>query len=179
MNTKVIVTDGSQPIGNGIGPLLEAEDVMAILRNDVMAPQDLKNKALHMAGTLLEMAGECRKGKGYLIAKEILESGKAYKKMQQIIQEQGRQKKPKLGNYRHHVKSGKVGRVKSIDNEIIAKIARITGSPKDKGSGLYLLKKVHDQIKRNEVLYSVYAENKFKLELAKEFLKKNNGYTIK
>ena len=31
---EVITTDGRQPIGNGIGPVLEAEDVMAVLTNE-------------------------------------------------------------------------------------------------------------------------------------------------
>ena len=178
MNVKVIVTDGSHPIGNGIGPLLEAMDVMAVLKHDIMAPADLRKKALTMAGILLEMTGKYRKGKGAKVAKEILESGKALKKMNQIIKAQGKQKKLKLGEYTYPVRCGCIGRVREIDNEVISKIARIAGAPLDKGAGIYINKKSHDMIKRNSVLYTVYAENKFKLELAKEFIKKNNGYLI-
>jgi thymidine phosphorylase len=36
---EVITTDGRQPIGNGIGPVLEAQDVMAVLSNDPAAPR--------------------------------------------------------------------------------------------------------------------------------------------
>ena len=35
---EVITTDGRQPIGWGIGPVLEAQDVMAVLANDPSAP---------------------------------------------------------------------------------------------------------------------------------------------
>ena len=45
LHVEIILTDGSQPIGNGIGPLLEAEDVMAVLRNDPLAPEDLRKKS--------------------------------------------------------------------------------------------------------------------------------------
>lgn len=179
MNVKVIITDGSRPIGNGIGPLLEAEDVMAVLRNDPLAPYDLRDKALMMAGVLLEMTGKYRKGKGLKAAKEILESGKALKKMEQIIKLQGKQKKCKLGEYRHLVKSGKAGKVKEIDNEVIAKIARIAGAPKDKGAGLFLNKNLGERVKRKELLYTIYAENKAKLELAIKIIRKNNGFMIK
>ncbi|MBT3814162.1 AMP phosphorylase [Candidatus Woesearchaeota archaeon] len=178
MNVKVVITDGSQPIGNGIGPFLEAMDVMQVLKDDVLAPQDLKHKALIMAGALLEMTGKYRKGKGLKVAHEILESGKALKKMNEIIELQGKQKKVKIGYYQHIVKSTKIGRVKEIDNEIISKIARIAGAPQDKGSGLYINKKIHHPIKKGEVLYTIFAENKFKLGLAKEFAKKNHGYLI-
>ncbi|MBU1631941.1 MAG: thymidine phosphorylase, partial [Nanoarchaeota archaeon] len=178
MNVKVIVTDGSHPIGNGIGPLLEAEDVMAVLRNDPLAPQDLKRKVIMMAGVLLEMTGKYRKRKGAKVAREILESGKALQKMNEIIKAQGKQKKIKLGEFRYPVCSQRMGMIKEIDNEIIAKIARIAGSPDDKGSGLFLSKKLGDTVTKSELIYTVYAENKFKLDLAVEFLRKNNGYVI-
>lgn len=177
MNVKVVITDGTQPIGYGIGPLLESEDVMYVLRDDPIAPQDLKKKAIYMAGLLLEMTGKYRNGKK--IAKEILESGKALKKMNEIIRAQGRIKLPLLGTHRHIVTSESNGRVHSINNKIISKIARIAGCPKNKGAGIYLNKKVKDQVNKGEILYTVYAESRAKLELAKEFLRESNGYVIK
>jgi len=178
MNVKVILTDGSQPIGNGIGPLLEAEDVMAVLKNNPLAPLDLRKKALQMAGILLEMTGKYKKGRGLKAAKEILESGKAFQKMQQIIKAQGKKKKPSLGEYHHVVRSGKKGKVREIDNKVISRIARVAGAPKDKGSGMCISKKINAKVKKGEVLYTVYAENKFKLDLAVKFLRNNNGYVI-
>jgi len=179
MHIKVVITDGSQPIGNGIGPLLEAEDVMAVLRDDPLAPEDLKTKALSMAGILLETTGKYRKGKGIIAAREILKSGKALQKMNEIIQAQGKQKKVMLGTFNYIVRSVRNGKVQEIDNEVIAKIARVAGAPDDKGAGLFLSKKVHDKVKKGELLYTVYAESNFKLGLAKEYVKKNRGYKIK
>ena len=176
MNVQVIITDGSQPIGRGVGPLLEAEDVMAVLHNDPDAPADLRKKALMMAGLLLEMTGKY--SDGLQTAKKILESGKALQKMHQIIAAQGKHRKPKLGQYRHPVHCGKIGRVKEIDNEVIAKIARIAGAPDDKGAGLFILKKVGDLLKKGDLLYTIYTESKFKLDLAVELVKKNKGYII-
>ena len=179
MNVRVIITDGSHPIGKVIGPLLEAEDVMAVLRNDPLAPVDLKEKSLMMAGILLEMAKCCTMGEGRKLAQEMLDSGKALKKMNEIIDAQGRQKKPALGEHHYPVHSEKSGKIMEIDNEVIAKIARIAGAPDDKGAGLYLIKRFHDKVHKGELLYTVYAENGFKLSLAKEFLAKNNGYAVK
>ncbi len=176
MNVKVILTDGSQPIGRGVGPLLEARDVLAILQNHPQAPVDLKKKSLMMAGILLELGG---KKHGYKLAKEILESGKAWKKMEEIIKAQGRQKRPKFDGFNCPVKAGKTGKVKEIDNQVIAKIARVAGAPLDKGAGLYLNKKVGDKVKKGELLYTIYAENNFKLSLAVDFMKENKGYLIK
>jgi putative thymidine phosphorylase len=176
MNVKVIITDGTQPIGNGIGPLLEAEEVMAVLRNDPLAPQDLRKKAIDMAGILLEMTGKHRWGRKE--AEKILTSGKALKKMNEIIKAQGKLNGLVRGEHSYIIKSSKKGKVKAINNETISKIARIAGAPKDKGSGLYLHKKVKDKVSKGEPLYTIYAENKFKLNLAKDFAKKNKGFTL-
>ena len=175
MNVKVIITDGTHPIGNGIGPLLEARDVMAVLRNDPQAPQDLRRKSLEMAGTLLQMAGERN---GLKLATEILEDCRAYNKMRDIIKAQGKLKEPLLGKYTYAVKSTKSGKITNMDNQIIAKIARFAGCPQDKGSGLFLHKKIQNKVKKGEILYTVYAENEFKLKLAKDLIKKINGYKI-
>ncbi len=176
MNVKVIITDGSHPIGNGIGPLLESEDVMSVLRNDPLAPQDLKNKAIYMAGELLAMTGRFSRRKGINKATELLESGQALLKMKQIIKEQGYIKKPQLGEYCHKIISKRRGKIKRVDNKIIAKIARIAGAPSDKGSGIYLNKNVEDNISENELLYTIYAESQFKLDLAVKLAQKDNGY---
>ena len=179
MKVHVIITDGSQPIGNGVGPLLEAEDVMAVLRNDPVATQDLKEKAVVMAGTLLHMTGKYGKWEAMTKAQELLESGKALQKMQQVIKLQGAVKKPKLGQYRIDMMSTTQGHVAAIDNEVISKIARIAGAPDDKGAGLYIRKKVSDLVRKKEVLYTIYAVSRPRLDLAMEFAKENKlGYLV-
>ena len=177
MKIKVILTDGSQPIGNGVGPLLEAEDVLKVLRNDSDAPTDLKKKALMMAGLMLEMTGRCKEGLS--LATKILESGKALKKMNEIIDAQGRQQKPILGKFPFLVRASRTGWVREIDNLVIAKIARIAGAPDDQGAGLYLHKKAPDSVKKGEILYTVFAPTEFKLKLVQNYVQQNNGYIIR
>ena len=89
ISVEVITTDGRQPIGNGIGPVLEAQDVMAVLANDPAAPGDLREKSLRLAAHLLEYDPELRGGSGYARARELLDSGAALKQMQKIIDAQG------------------------------------------------------------------------------------------
>ena len=86
---EVVITDGRQPIGNGIGPVLEAQDVMAVLANDPAAPRDLREKSLRLAAHLLEYDPELRGGTGYARARELLDSGAALKQMHKIIEAQG------------------------------------------------------------------------------------------
>ncbi|HBB02807.1 MAG: thymidine phosphorylase, thymidine phosphorylase [Candidatus Peregrinibacteria bacterium GW2011_GWF2_38_29] len=179
MKTKVITTDGSQPIGKGIGPVLEVIDVMKVLKNEPEAPYDLRTKALMMAGLTLEFTGKAKKGQGEKMAEEVLTSGKAYKKFMEIIEAQGK-KHTKLepGAYKFHVVSPCTGDVFSIANKQIAHIARIAGAPKDPSAGVYLYKKVGDRVLKNEPLYTIYAENEDRLNYAKKYLT-DIGYDIR
>ena len=90
LTLDVVITDGSQPIGNGIGPVLEARDVMRVLHNDPAAPADLREKSLRLAGRVIEFDPDVRGGDGWRIARDILESGRALAQMEAIIDAQGR-----------------------------------------------------------------------------------------
>src|SRR3546814_16024223 len=57
-------SDGSQPVGRGIGPALEAHDVLKVLRNAADAPADLRARALALSAALLGMAPGSQPGTG-------------------------------------------------------------------------------------------------------------------
>ncbi len=174
MKVKVILSDGSEPIGNGIGPALEAKDVLYVLMNHEKAPQDLKDKALYMAIKIMKL---CKIKNANKKAKEILESGKAYDIMKKIIKEQGGNTitKPdqiKIGRFTHHVKATHSGIIKHINNHTIAKIARIAGAPLDKGAGIYLYHHVGDYVKKGNKIFTIYAHSQKKLKYSKDVLKR-------
>ena len=177
---KVILTNGNCPIGNGIGPALEARDVLWILKNDPRAPADLKEKSLYMAGLILEMVGKAKNGKKK--ASEILKSGLAYKKMKQIIRAQNGKLfdpgKIKLGNFTFDVKANKTGKIKYISNNDISKIARIAGAPVNKSAGIYFHKNSGDKVKKKEKIFTVYAESRYKINYAKETAKQMKIFNI-
>jgi putative thymidine phosphorylase len=177
MKAKIIITDGSQPIGNGMGPVLEARDVMWVLQNDDQCPADLRGKALRMAGMILEMGGA---KKGYARAVELVESGDALRKMKQIIRSQGEHdKRYQLGEFHFDVLSPKKGKVSEINSTSINKMARLAGAPVDKGAGMFLDKKFGDKVRKGETLFTLYAENESKLKFAKELMKDIWVYHVK
>jgi thymidine phosphorylase len=71
LTIDVVITDGRQPVGAGIGPMLEARDVMRVLNGDPRAPADLRQKALRLAGRVIEFDADVRGGDGFAIAREI------------------------------------------------------------------------------------------------------------
>jgi AMP phosphorylase len=180
---KVIITDGSQPIGNGIGPALEARDVLYVLRRDSRRPKDLEKKSIKLAGIMLEMGGKSKKGEGVKDATKILESGDAYRKFIDIIIAQGGKKvhpdKLKLGKFKFHVRAKKNGKIKHISNRSISKIARLAGAPDDKGAGIYLYKHVGDKVEKGEKIFTIYAHNELELKFAKDALEKLDGVVVK
>lgn len=172
IKTIAWVSDGSQPIGNGIGPCLEARDILLVLENK--GPKDLKEKSLTMAGMLLDFVKGGKRG--YDIAKRALESGKALKKFKEIIKAQGGNQdiKPKdiiTGKFKWDYISKKGGTITKIRNRRMAKMARAAGAPADKAAGVYLNYHVNSGIKKNDVLFTIYSDNKFKLSKAVEIAK--------
>ncbi|MFY9308268.1 MAG: thymidine phosphorylase family protein [Bacteroidia bacterium] len=175
LQVKVILTDGSQPVGKGIGPSLEAMDVLSVLRNQKDAPQDLKERAIILAGMLLELSEKYAVGEGNQAAKEILETGKALAKFQAICKKQGGFREPQYATHKHEVLSEKDGIVKAIDNRKLALVAKLAGAPKSASAGILFLSPLGKKVSKGEVLFTVYAEAKGELEYAIDYMKTNNN----
>jgi thymidine phosphorylase len=176
---EVINTDGRQPIGNGIGPVLEAHDVMAVLSNDPSAPIDLREKSLRLAAHLLEYDPELRGGSGYMRARELLDSGAALKQMQKIIDAQGPSVcRTDLGNLTADVPAPRDGVVEAIDCLRLNRLARTAGAPIDKGAGIKVFKKIGDRVEKGEPLYRVHAYDTSEFDLAVASTKVSTGYAI-
>ncbi len=169
LKLKVVITDGSQPVGRGIGPALEARDILAVLRNESQAPLDLKERALLLAGELLELSGKVESGDGNDKARELLESGKAYEKFMAICKAQGGFKEPKPAKYRDEIKAGKTGIVTKVDNRRLAKIAKLAGAPDDKESGVDYLTPTGTKVEKGQTLYVIHAQSKGELDYALEY----------
>ena len=179
MHLEVLLTDGSQPIGRGVGPVLEARDVMAVLRNDPDAPGDLRAKSLMLAGRIIEFDPQVRGGAGLAIATGILDSGRALAKMDAICEAQGRNPEPpSLGPLRHEVAAETDGVVLGIDNQQIARIARLAGAPMDKGAGVDLLRKQGEGVQQGEALYAIHAQFPADFRFARALAGKDSGYRI-
>lgn len=170
LNIKVMITDGSQPVGRGIGPALEAMDVLSVLRNETKAPKDLKERSLQLAAEVLELAGASKPGEGIFLARQILESGRAYKKFEAICRAQGEFKEPHYAPHKIAIHSKKSGKVIEIDNRKLAKIAKLAGAPKELSAGVLLNISLNSIVTADDVLFTIYAAEKGELQYALEYL---------
>ena len=182
LSLDVVITDGRQPVGNGIGPVLEARDVMRVLENDPRAPMDLRQKALRLAGRLIECDPDVRGGDGFAIARDILDSGRALARMNAIIAAQGAtgfdHNQPGLGQLSFEVRAASAGVVTGIDNLQIARIARLAGAPDVKNAGVDLLRKLAEPVASGDLLYRVHSGFAADLGFARRASEKSTGYTV-
>src|SRR5690349_3283291 len=142
---EVMITDGSQPVGRGIGPALEARDVLSVLRGEPDAPADLREKSIRLAGRLLEYDPDLAGGQGETRARELLHHGKAREALDRMIEAQGAPpRRVAIGPLVHEAVARRDGVITEIDCFRIARIARTAGAPSDPGAGIDLLKKAGD-----------------------------------
>jgi len=179
LNTVVVATDGSQPVGRGIGPWLEARDAMQVLEGNPSAPSDLKERAVLLAGHVLEFDPALRGGRGIVRARELLESGAALAKMRRVMAAQGpAPEATHAAALTRDVLAPRAGVVTAIDCLRLARIARLAGAPMDKGAGVDLFKKIGDPVQQGEPLYRIHAGFEADFRFAVRFAADHDGFTV-
>jgi thymidine phosphorylase len=173
LEARAVITDGSQPVGRGIGPALEARDVLAVLRNDAESPIDLRQRALQLAGVLLELGGAAPSGGGEALAATTLDSGSAWTKFQRICEAQGGMREPPRSTQTHSVRVGRAGRIGNVDNRRLARVAKLAGAPDAKAAGVEVHVRLNDVVEVGQPLYTVHAEAAGELAYALEYATAN------
>ncbi|MEQ1613779.1 MAG: thymidine phosphorylase family protein [Hyphomicrobiaceae bacterium] len=175
LNVRIVETDGSQPVGRGIGPALEARDVLMVLQRQADAPVDLRDRALNLAGELIELVGRAEPGGGIRLAAEVLSSGQAWRKFQAICDAQGGMRTPSVAGYRHPVLASAGGRIVTIDNRRIAKAAKLAGAPQAPAAGIDLHVRLTDKVEAGQSLFTVHAQSRGELEYALHYIAQQHG----
>lgn len=187
MKITVDINEARQNAGRGIGPVLEARDVFQVLEQSPERPLALEAKALRLAGKLLSLCYADTPGKknldGEEAARELLVSGKARKKMAEIIKAQGGNPNVESGKlnpakFQYSLRSPKKGVILSMNNQQITVICRILGCPTDKKAGMYLNRKLEERVDKGDILATIYSSDKWRLKEAAETLKTMPVYSV-
>ncbi|MHA2358579.1 MAG: AMP phosphorylase, partial [Candidatus Heimdallarchaeaceae archaeon] len=165
-----IISPGDRPIGNMIGPALEARDALRIL-TDQTGSSDLMRKALSLSGIIFEAQNWCPRGYGFEYAEEVLNSGKAFNKFQEIVEAQGGNRDIKeddipLASYIESIVAKTDGVVYGVDSSAISTIARQAGAPSDKVAGVILKVKRGDRFKEGDTLFEIHSSSEGQLTSA-------------
>jgi AMP phosphorylase len=163
LQVECVITRGSEPIGTGVGPILEARDVLAVLEGE--GPPTLREKSLQLAEVLFEGCGVDAD------ARAILDSGRARERFGDIVAAQGgdsgvTREDLRPGDHRATVPAERGGVITHVDNGQVNELARRAGAPKDKGAGIDLAAGVGHEISPGDELLAVYAATESKLDAA-------------
>jgi len=179
IHVECAITYGDQPVGRAIGPALESKEAIEVLEG-AEHPSSVIEKAIGMSAIVLEMGGV---HDGEAKAREILKSGLALKKFQEIVGAQGgdpniSSKDITVGRLTYDVLARKPGYVNVVHNKQLVKLARAAGAPKDHGAGLIVHKKRGNLVEVGEPLLTIYADNQAKLDQAIELSRKLEPITV-
>ena len=169
LKVRPILTDGTQPVGRGLGPALEARDVLAVLRGDEGAPDDLRDRAIHLAGAILELGGAAVAGGGEELAAAMVSDGRALAKFMAICDAQGGFTEPRPAPLQHVIEATSPGLLSAIDNRLLARVAKLAGAPQSSSAGLELHVKLGDPIDRGQPLMTLHGESPGELAYALAF----------
>ena len=167
------LSDGSRPVGRGVGPALEAADVLAVLQNRSDAPADLRDRALDLAGLLLEIGGASMPGAGRARALDTLASGAAWRKFTAICAAQGGMRELPVAPCRRLVVAARDGIVRAIDNRVLARLAKLAGAPAAPAAGLRLAVNVGDRVARGDALFELHAQTPGELAYALDYYRRH------
>lgn len=166
LEATCIISDGSQPVGRSIGPALEMMDVLAVLRRDPDAPQDLRDRALRLAAAVLEAGERAGPGMGHALAGQVLDDGRAYRKFEAICRAQGRFEDPPKAHLQCAVTATSSGTVISLDNRKIAQVAKLAGAPDSPAAGLRLHVRRGDLVVAGQPFLTIHADTESELSYA-------------
>jgi thymidine phosphorylase len=167
LNVRLHFSDGRQPVGRGIGPALEARDVVSVLSGSA-APSDLRERALDLAGLLLEMGGAAT-GSGRARAERSLDDGSALRKFEAICAAQGGRREPPRAPHTATIAAARSGTVATIDNRLLSRLAKLAGAPRSPAAGLELQVHLGDRVEKDTPLMTVHADTPGELQYALDY----------
>lgn len=178
--TVALITDMNTPLGFGIGNSIEVMESMDVLKGH--GPADLTEVSLDLASNMLYLVGkgsldECRK-----LAEKAIADGSAFETFCKMVRAQGGDdtvlrdySKFKQAPYKLEVKAEADGFITKMNAEEIGETSVVLGagretkeSPIDFAAGLILHKKFGDEVKKGDVLVTMYTSKENALEPAKK-----------
>lgn len=173
IQVRCVITDGSCPVGAGIGPVEEARDILAVLRQEPGAPQDLRRRALMLSAHLLDFAQGCGLDKAGDKAREILDGGAAWQQFERLLEAQGGMKTLPQARYSKTQTSDRTGVIQSIDNRKLARLAKLAGAPSDPGAGLRLHVNVGSHLVVGGEVFTLYTDSVGEQDYALNYYRDN------
>ena len=177
-HTVAVVTDMDIPLGHAIGNSLEIIEAIETLQN--RGPEDLMEVSFELAARMLELCNlgtieECKS-----MVRETVNSGKAIKKLAELIEKQGGNKAVindyslfPQASYKFNYVSQESGYIESMKTDTIGIASLELGAGRetkessiDYAAGIMLNKKTGDKVEKGEVIATLYTNKEDKIKTA-------------
>ncbi len=175
-----VISDMDTPLGRNIGNALEVKEAIEVLLGG--GPEDLKEVCLTLAANMISLSLGIDITEAFSMAKDALESGKAYGKLKEFISAQGGDiskiedpdtlPKAKIV---YNVLSPEGGYITGMQAETIGSASVILGAGREKkddiidySAGIVLFKKTGDKVEKGEKIAELHANNESKIESAEK-----------
>ncbi len=173
LQLRTVLSDGSQPVGRGIGPALEARDVLAVLQSHESAPLDLRERSLTLAAAILDFVPDAGGASGLERATQLLDSGAAWDKFQAIAAAQGGLREPPVSRFHRPVAAARGGIVSGIDSRKLSRIAKFAGAPRTPAAGVDLHLRLGDRIDVGQPMFTLHADSAGEIAFALDYLEEH------
>ncbi|MCF7944586.1 MAG: thymidine phosphorylase [Spirochaetia bacterium] len=183
--TRAMVTDMNQPLGNAVGNALEVMEAVEILRGDVEG--DLKDLIMELSAQILIM-GEVHENRDEALEalKKAVSSGAAVERLKQMISLHGGN--PAVcddlsllpqARKTESITAESAGYITAMQTDDIGTASVMIGAGREKKSdsidpavGLWLRKRLGDRVEAGDVLADFYVNDTANLNEAAELFKK-------
>lgn len=189
--TIAFITSMDQPLGNAVGNWLEVVESVECLRGKDVP--DLMEVSLNLSGAMIYLGGKAKSiEEGIEISKDLINSGKAYKKFLEIVDNQNGdisyienlEKYPKSKNV-IEVKAKTSGYINSINAFEIGMAGIELGAGRmkhndtiDPKAGFLFNKKVGDYVNKEELLVKVFTDKNEIVPSADRLLRTEKSFVI-
>jgi pyrimidine-nucleoside phosphorylase len=159
--TVAFLTDMNQPLGRAIGNHIEVQEAVSLLKAETVESR-FYNETITLCDAALQIIGSDRS------ASELIETGEAFRKFEQIIAAQGGNLSNENDTTAHpsELYSASDGYIESIDALKTGLAASMIGAgrltksdPPDLQAGIWLNKCQGEYVKKGETIATLFASN--------------------
>ena len=164
---RTIISDMNTPLGYKVGNSLEVIEAIEVLRRKSV-DSNLVDVCVELATEMVSMGKEIPKKEALELVNKVLDDGSAYKKFVELVEAQGGDlTKVSVSKKVKRIKSTNSGVIKKIDALELGKLSVALGAGRkskedkiDYTVGIKLHKHIGDEVKKGEVLATLYINDK-------------------
>jgi len=188
--TIAYITSMEQPLGHWVGNWFEVLESINALQGK--GPEDVMEISHQLAGTMISMGGKADSvEEGIKKSKEAIKNGSAWEKWKHLVEVQGGdvsmlehpESYPKAA-HEFEVYASEDGFIKTLDARKIGMASLELGAGRrtkedeiDFQAGIYLNKKIGDDIIKGETIARGFTNNSNAIDAAKELITESVGFT--